>query len=176
MFDSYEKFTDENGNELSFEELLSDASVRQANRLANDPEWSQKITIHIHSIISAFALGVLTSYPYYISFQMPPNFELVMNKMSLLIQKTFDVLTNECVEVSLLKLKGVYYRLAMSIPEYIAWNDITGNSFDITTTPTNPSFIDLSVPPHNAVIYLRNEERNYKRFDDELKKKYGDLK
>jgi len=176
-------FTDENGRELSFEEMMSEASREQANRLADDSEWSEKITIHIHSIINAFILGVNMSYPYYWEYQLPPNFDLVINKMSNLLHKEFKEqieTTLECVQISLLKLKGVYRRLAMSIPEYVEWNDIgnpEGNRFtssmDMGKIDTEPSFIDLDVPPHNAVIYLRNCERDNKRFEEEFKKKYN---
>ncbi len=179
------KFTDDNGRELSFEEMITDAQVQQSNRLADDTEWSDKITIHIHSVINAFILGANQSYPYYFNYQLPPKFDVVINKMSKLLHEEFkeQIETNlECVEISLLKLKGVYRRLAMSIPEYVEWNDI-GNpqgskftsSMNIGEIDTEPSFIDLDVPPHNAVLYLRDCERDNKRFDKEFEEKYGRL-
>ena len=69
----------------------------------------------------------------------------------------------------------------MQIPEYVEWNDIDQSSgleieSSIYSMRTTPSFIDLDVPPHQAVIYLRNCERDHKRFDKEFEEKYGKLK
>ena len=187
MFDNDESqedlghFTDENGRKLTFDEMMADTAVKHANSLARDPEWSNKITIHFHTVINAFAIGVMTSYPYYKGYRHPPNFELVCNRMAYLLSQEFDnqICDYECIEVSLLKLKGVYKRLAMSIKEYVEWNDIGSPEGDGIVTrydsTQRPSFIDLDVPPHNAVIYLRNEERNHKRFEEEFEKKYGKL-
>jgi hypothetical protein len=161
---------------LSFGELIAQAHVDAANRLAEDPEWTTKIVIHIKSIIEAFALGCMQSYSYYNNFQIPPNYELVINKMSLLLQNELYI-TEECVEISLLKLRGVYNRLACSIPEYVAWNEI-GTSENRLLSNDNesqdtPSFIDLFCPPHNAVIFLRDKERDYQRLNAEFEDKYG---
>lgn len=172
-------FTDDNGNELSFDDILNNAQVEQANRLAGDKEWTTPITLHIKSIIEAFALGICQSYTYYNGWQLPPNYETVINRMAELLQEEFKnkMIGLECVEVSLLKLRGVYNRLAMSIPDYCAWNEMEGDGvtsrFDIT--PDKPSFIDLYCPPHNAVLYLRNCERDNKRSDEEFERKYGEL-
>ena len=175
-------FTDGNGRELSFEDMMAASAVENANHLANDPEWSEKIVIHIHSVINAFILGVNQSYPYYRNYKLPPNFDKVINRMSELIHEEFreQLKDHECIVVSLLKLKGVYRRLAMAIPEYVAWNDIgvpDGDSIvsRYSETENSPSFIDLDVPPHNAALYLRNCERDSKRFEEEFERKYGKL-
>jgi hypothetical protein len=186
MFDEQNKFTDQDGIELNGAELFSELSRKQANRLASDSEWSEKICIHIQKVILAFAHGVISSYPYYRGFHLPQNFELVMNKMSDLLHDEFrDQLEEtgsfECVYVGLLKLRGVYKRLAYSIPEYCQWNEIGNtNGEDRIThryspTLTEPEFIDTDVPPHNACVYLLHEERKQKEFDKKFKEKYGDL-
>ena len=169
------KFTDEKGNEFSFDEMMAGVAQKHANKLAQDPEWTDKIHIHKHSLVEAFAQGILSSYPWYKGYQLPENFETVMNRMSILLQEEFSGGNLEVVQVGLLKLRGVYKRLAMSIPEYVAWNDIPGGSRIVTRyddVANEPSFIDIDVPPHNAVIFLRDRERDYKRFNEEFERKY----
>lgn len=184
MFNEENKFIDENGRELTGNDILSEALRKQSNMLASDLEWKDKICIHIRQVILAFAHGIISSYPYYKGFHLPQNFESVMNRMSDLLHEEFrDQLeaenSLECIEVGLLKLKGIYKRLAYSIPEYCQWNEIKGESGGIvhrySPTLTSPDFIDTDVPPHNACVYLRNEERNHKEFDKQFKEKYGDL-
>jgi hypothetical protein len=179
------KFTDEQGNELSLSDLLAAATQENNDRLASDTEWTQKNTYHIHTIIKAFCDGVLSSYPYYVGLHLPPNFELVVNKMSDLLHAELKkyMVGLECIEISILKMRGIYNRLAMSIPEYVDWNNIgddrDGDGIQIVSrfdkTQTKPSFISLTVPPHNAALYLRQETRESKRFDEEFEKKYGKL-
>jgi hypothetical protein len=168
-----------------FNDFLSDAiaGANQLNidRLASNPEWTDKEYYHIQTLIQAFAHGIISSYPYYKGYTLPPNFEKVMAYMADAIEKEFNY---EIVpQVGLLKMKGVYKRLAMACPEYVEWNTI-GNPdpngiYGVSAydgVRTKPDFIDLDVPPHNAVLFLRSHTRENKAFDKEFKENYGDLK
>lgn len=162
----------------SFEDLLAGANQLNLDRLCADPEWTEKEYFHIHTLILAFSDGILSSYPHYKGFQLPPNFEKVMNFMSLELQKYF---TDEVPQVNLMKMRGLYKKIAMKCPEYLSWNKIGnpepngiyGVSRD-TPTRNTPDFIDLDVPPHNACLYLRMHKREDKKFEKEFKEKYGE--
>ena len=166
----------------SFEELLALASQEQRERLCADLEWTEKTCYHISTIISAFAIGILDSYPYYRGFQMPPNFEKVMNYMALKLEEEFaeyDV-KGLLPTVNLIKLKGVYKRLAMGCPEYVEWNSINVSPDENVRFSTvydgvgnEPEFIDIEVPPHNACLYLRAKTRENKAFDKIFEKTHG---
>ena len=171
---------EENEKSKTFGEIIAGANQLNLDRLCADPEWTDKEYYHIHTLITAFSDGILTSYPYYKSYQLPPNFEKVMNFMSLEIQKYFsDILP----QVNLMKMRGLYRKIAMQCPEYVAWNDI-GNPepngiYGVSRdTPTRdiPEFIDLDVPPHNACLYLRMHTREDKKFEADFGHLWKDKK
>lgn len=163
-------------SEDSLENLFKIAEQNNTERLCSDPEWTEKFHYHIHTIITAFSVGILQSYPFYWGYQLPPNFTKVMDYMSSALQKEFN--NEEVPQVNLIKMRGVYKRLAFQSPDYLDWNNI-GNPEGgfhavsrYSSIPSEPSFIDLAVPPHNAVLYLRSEMRATKKFDENFKKKY----
>lgn len=165
----------------SLKDLIAIVTQEQNDILANDKEYTEKYHYHMHTIIEAFAIGVLSSYPYYQGFQMPPNFEKVMNYMSLKLQEEFN--NEEVPDVSLLKMRGIFIRLAKNCPDYVAWNDIgSGKTGEIKcvsrydTTPKSPDFIDLDVPPRNAINYLRRHMRETKAFDEKFNKDWEEHK
>jgi hypothetical protein len=162
--------------EDSLENILKIAEQNNTERLRSDPEWTEKNHFHIHTIINAFSVGILNSHQFYWGYELPPNFAKVMNYMSNALQNEFK---NEVVpQVNLIKMRGVYKRLAFQSPEYLDWNNI-GNPGEgvyaisrFSSIPSEMSFIDLAVPPHNAVLYLRGETRATKKFDEDFKRRY----
>lgn len=154
----------------NLDDAIKAADQLHNEKLACDPEWTEKTYYHIKTLIEAFAVGIISSDPYFKIYSLPPNFEKVMNIMAELLQKEFNYDT--CPQVGLLKMKGVYKRLAMTIPEYVAWNDFGGSQFTsrFDATPTEREFISLDVPPHNAVLHLRMHTRENKAFEERIKK------
>ena len=163
--------------EDSLENLIKIAKQNNTEQLCSDPEWTEKYHFHIHTIITAFSVGILNSQQFYWGYQLPPNFAKVMDYMSVALQKEFN--SEEVPRVNLIKMRGVYKRLAFQSPEYLDWNNIGNNPGKgihgvsrFSSIPSEPSFIDLDVPPHNAVLYLRGEMRANKKFDEDFKRKY----
>lgn len=165
--------------EPSLDEIISLAIQENINHLANDPEWTEKNNIHIHVLITAFSTGIMTSDPFYFGYQLPPNFEKVVNEVSLKIQKRFEnEKYPEVPEVSLLQMRGLYKKYAMECPYYVEWNNYKGTRTQFVSrynsfSGTEREFISLDVPPHNACLYLRSKNREDKKFNEEFNKKYG---
>jgi hypothetical protein len=164
----------------SFEDLFAKANYEDTERMVKNPEYTTNEYIHISVLITAFAVGILDSYPYYTNFQMPPNFEKVMNYMSLELQKEFDYA--EVPKVCLLKMRGVYKRLSLKCKDYVDWNKIgedkENNYRDCIEEdiPSSPQFISLDCPPRNAINYLRRYIKEQKEFEKKLKRDFEDRK
>jgi hypothetical protein len=163
----------------NFGELFSRADYESTQRMALDPTYTTNEYIHMSVLITAFAVGILESYPYYNNFQMPPNFEKVMNFISLELQKEFDYV--EVPKVCLLKMRGVYKRISQRCQEYVEWNKI-GEYNDVNfrdlveeDIPQHPQFISLDCPPRNAINYLKRYIKENKEFDAKLKSKLKEM-
>ena len=164
----------------SFDDLFAKAYYNETERMAKSKEYTTNEYIHMSVLITAFAIGILESYPFYIKFQMPPNFEKVMNHMSLELQKEFNYV--EVPKVCLLKMRGVYKRLSLKCAEYVEWNkigEVSENNYrdlmDDGGVPTSPQFISLDCPPRNAINYLKRYIKENKEFDENLKNKLKDI-
>ena len=157
------------------EKMMDEATIQQTVRLETDPEWSRKEYTHVHTIMEAWAVGVLSSYAYYEGYELPDNFGTVFSHIGKRLAQKYP---GEAVpQISLVEIKQMLGGWARECPEYIAWNDLPGSQFTSRYSPmaTGPEFIDLSVPPHNAALYIREKRRHDKAFDNIFEKEHGRL-
>lgn len=150
-------------NDLEDSGAFEQAEKEAKNRLSQDPEWFNQEWTHKKRILTAFAVGVLDADPYFIGYQVPENFEKVINFVAAKIEERWK---EEVVLVSLVELEGFYQFCLEQSPEALAWNE--GETTFVSRyspTPSKRDFIDLGALVRNCAIYLRTERREF-RFHD----------
>jgi hypothetical protein len=150
--------------------------------LSADPEWAFQEWIHLRDVVTAFSVGILSSYPWYKGFQVPTGFEAVMNRLALAVQAKWPGPDNELVELSLLEIEDFYREFVEGDEQCQAWNRIGGvgdKTVAFVTrysiTPVVQQFIDLGALTRNAAIWIRAERRRHAESDKSFEAKYGHL-
>ena len=163
-------FSEGGALEALVEQLEEDGVFDKADRanqarLETNPEWSRREWTHVHSIMEAWAYGVLSSDSWHHGYRLVENFEVVFNHVSKRLQEKFA--NKVVVEISLVEIRQWLGEWARECPGYLAWNERGGSGIvsRYTPTPSVPEFIDLSVPPHNAAIWVRDQRRHERAFD-----------
>ncbi len=119
---------------------------------------TEKTCHHIHSLITAFAVGVMMADSYYIGYQLPVDFDKKINQFSLFIQEKFK----KDFEIILISYKEFNELVSFFLKENcIEWNNWTGEKFSFTSlydvANLTPSFIDLDGAAINATNYLQKD-------------------
>lgn len=152
-------------NEAQWRGLFDRAAEEQAQRLAADPEWSTPKYVHVHRLVEAFAVGVISADAWHRGYTLPHDFVGVVNWIAFNIQREWP--NEEVVQLSLIDIKQRLHGWAMEHPSYRAWNDLPGSGIvtRYSETPSSREFIDLDVPPHNAALHIRQHHRECEAFD-----------
>ncbi len=155
--------------ELEESGALDEADRKNQARLETNPEWSRQEWTHLSTIMEAWAYGVLSGDSWFHGYRLVENFEVVFNHVSERLQQKFP--DKVVVEISLVEIRQWLDEWAMKCPEYLAWNERGGNGIvnRYTPTPSTPEFIDLSVPPHNAAVWVRDCRRHDAAFERRYK-------
>jgi hypothetical protein len=151
---------------------LEEASARMRAKLDADPEWATKKYVHAHTIVEAFAVGVIRADPWHRGYRLPPNFEAVVNWIAFNVQKHWPRI--EVPEVSLNELEQLFREWALEHPDFRAWNETTkmvGVVSRYSAVPDERDFIDLDALIRNAVIHIRNEHRTNDDFERRIANK-----
>lgn len=144
--------------------------------LRADPEWSAPRHVHVHTLVAAFAHGVLAADPWHKGYKVPPGFEGVINWIAFKIQEEFK--DEEVPKLSLIEIVERFKRWGEEHPQFLKWNEpatpgtIIGVVSRYSNTPEARDFIDLDALVHNAALYIRTERRENDRFEEVFKKKY----
>jgi len=176
---NYEEFDDDQleelVNELEKSGAFETCEVEQTIRLETDPEWSVRRHTHCHSLMEAWAYGVLSSFAYFRNYQLPDNFEKVFKHIAMRLNDKFP---DEVVpKISLCEIRQWFKQWAMELEEFREWNTLPGSQVThrYSSLPSGPTFIDLDVPSHNAALFIRNQRRIDDEFDRKFKEQYGSL-
>jgi len=159
-----------------FSGAFEEADKLQRQQLLKDTEWNTPKCHHLHTLVDAFAVGILTADPWHLNYKIPPNFENVMNWISFCVRDEFkndpDVQKWQVAKVSLIEMEEKYNKWAYENPNFIKWNESENDELVNVTSryfkdPEERDFIDLGAAIRNAVVYLRNEIRKSEAFDKE---------
>jgi hypothetical protein len=149
--------------------LFEKASEQMRAELAADPEWNTAKYVHVHFLVEAFAIGVISADCWHHGYKLPPNFESVVNYIADRIQRHWP--KEEVVQVSLIEIEALFREWAFEHPDFRAWNDtkpgapMVGVVSRYSSTPDERDFIDLGALLRNAAIALRSHHRINDDFD-----------
>lgn len=155
---------------------LERAAEEQRRALEADPEWSEPRWTHLHCIVEAFAVGVISADPWHKRYRLPPDFEAVVNWIAFNVQRQWP--HDEVVPVSLLELEDRFTEWGNEHPSFRAWNESASGALVGVVHRESPvadsrDFIDLHAIVRNAVVHLRNQHRREDAFDREFAQRYG---
>ena len=149
--------------------------------LTQDPEWvfDQDQWTCPSDVVAAFVYSTIVSSGWFIGYQVPANFEKVINDLAKAIEAKWGDLipTMQVFEVSLCDLLVFYERFIESSSECKAWEEIGGETIisAFSPVPTKPQFISMDVLARNAVLHIRDQRRKHAEFDRKFEEKYGHL-
>lgn len=152
-------------DELEESGVFDDATRVNQAELETNTEWTRREYTHVHSLMEAWAYGVLCGDSWFHGYRLVEHFDIVFNHISQRVQEKFG---KEIVpQVSLIEIRQWLGEWAKECPEYLAWNERGGSGVvsRYTPTPSEAEFIDLDVPPHQAAIFLRDGRRHEKAFE-----------
>jgi hypothetical protein len=158
---------------LTLSGALDQAAEAAAAELAADPEWSTPKPQHQHSLVEAFAVGVIRADPFHWGYRLPPEFESVVNYIADRIQRHWP--GDEIPRVSLNEFRALLEEWAMEHPAFRAWNEtdkLVGISYRGMATATERDFIDLEAVFQNASCHLRNETRSFEAFNEKFDREW----
>jgi hypothetical protein len=152
---------------------LLGGAFQEATELAwraqeQDTEWNLPRWTHVHTLVEAFALGVVSADPWHHAYTLPPGFAEVVNHIAARLQAKHG---RECVvQVSLIEVEEDFMAWGMEHPQFRQWNEPPDGALvrvvtRYTDTPGVRDFIDLHALVRNAVVWLRNERRREDAFD-----------
>jgi hypothetical protein len=153
---------------LLFDGVLDESVEIRNNRLASDPEWSSLGCYHLQTLIEAFVYGVISADSWHHNYKLPPDFESVVNWMAFNIQKEWPKV--EVIKINLIDLEKKFRVWAFEHPSFKKWNEsvdgtIVGVCSAFSNTPDHRDFIDLDALLRNAMIFIKESNRNDKAFD-----------
>jgi hypothetical protein len=155
---------------VSLEDVIDDpskltAAFEQAaeageRRLWDDAEWTEPRWIHLKTIVTAFAHGILTADAWFEWYSLPPNFDVVMNQLAASVWFRWGK-QDEVVRLSLLDIEAFYREFIQTAPFCQEWNQYAGSGFvtRYDAVPKERQFIDLDALVRNAAVFIRNEWR-----------------
>lgn len=155
---------------LEFDGVLDEADAANRTRLEVDTEWSEPEYVHVHTLVTAFMHGISTADPWHKGYRLPPNFEAVVNWIAHCIQAEFK--DTPVPKLSLIEIEDKFRGWAMQNPHFRAWNEPKdpGTVIAVTTryapTPDERDFIDLDALLRNASVFVRNEHRRERDFEE----------
>lgn len=158
---------------LEMSGALDRATEQRDRELAADPEWSTQKYVHVHVLLEAFAVGVISADVWHHNYKLPPDFEGVVNWIAFNIQKHWP--KEEVVKVSLQELRFWFKLWADEHPSFREWNEtkpgapMVGVVSRYSSTPDERDFIDLDALIHNAVLHIRAHHRACEAFDQKFK-------
>lgn len=164
---------------LELSGVLDKVAEEHALSLSRDPEWSTPRHIHAHTLVQAFAHGVLSADPWHKGYKVPPGLDGVLNWIAFKVQEEFK---DELVpSLSLNEIKERFARWGAEHPQFLKWNEpetpgtIVAISSRYSPVPEFRDFIDLGALVHNAALYIRMERRENDRFEAEFRKDHPEL-
>lgn len=167
--ETYDPFSEKSVLESLVEQLNEDGILDEVDRehqasLEANPEWTRREFTHLHTIMEAWTCGVVSSDGWYKGYGLTENFQRVFNHVSLCLQEKF---ADEVVRISLVEVRQWLREWAEECPEFMAWNERGGSSVvsRYTEAPLRRQFIDLSVPSHNAALWIRDQRRLSRAFE-----------
>lgn len=154
-------------------QLIDQAADVQERRLWDDAEWTTPRFTILKDVVKAFAVGVIQADAWFVGYSLPPNFEVVCNSLCGAVETKFS--KEDGKEISLLDIQAFYREFIDATPPCREWNDFPGESFvsRYSSMPTERTFIDLDALVQNACNCIRNDRREFDRFDAEFEAKYA---
>lgn len=131
--------------------------------------------LHIHDLVTAFAVGVLTADPWTKNYRPPPNLEKVLGHVAKRVCETFSL---EVVEITIHEVETFYWLWGEECPEFKGWNvcsehppeaDCIHGTSRYSATPEKRNFIDLHALVRNATNYLSRQWDREEAFDREFR-------
>lgn len=174
LFDATANLDDLVDDPSALDHLFDQADRKSEERLWGDPEWAEPRYTHRKDIVRGFAVGIINADMWFDGYSLPPNFEAVLNSLCGAIASKFKG-NDEIVKVSLLDLEALYREFIDATLLCREWNDFPGSGFSsrYSATPTERTFIDLGALVRNAAIHIRDDRRDFDRFNAEFEAKYG---
>ena len=150
--------------DLHWKGVLDEMSEDAARRMGADPEWAQPRWIHVHTIVTAFMVGISAADCWHYGYKLPPNFESVVNWIAHCVQEKWP--KEEVAELSLMELRKLLDGWAVQHPDWKLWNEGPEGSPPVavvtryTPVPDQRDFIDLGAALHNMCLYVRDQRRH----------------
>lgn len=163
---------------LEFSGVLDQVDKAHQLSLQADPEWSTPRHVHVHTLVEAFAHGVLAADPWHKGYKIPPGFEGVINWIAFKIQEEFK--DEEVPKLSLIEIKERFDRWGHEHPQFLKWNvpetpgTVVGIVSRYSAIREERDFIDLGALVHNAALYIRTDRRENDRFEERFQQQYPD--
>lgn len=136
---------------------------------------------HCHTLVVAFAYGVLSADPWHKRYQLPPNFEKVVNVVAAAVFERWP--TEEVVVIAPNDFAEFCRDTLKENEDFLRWNDWPGHPADsitfvdrYTPTPEARDFIDLDAVFQNVAVYLRDQARLSADFDARFEADHPELK
>lgn len=177
QFDVTVNLDDVIDNPDTLSQAMDAAAQKFAERTWNDPEWTEPRYTHRKDIIKAFAVGTLEADAWFVSYGVPPNFEIVLNSLSGAIASKWPG-DDEMLQVLLLDVQAFYREFIDATPLCREWNDWPGSGF-VTRydgTAKERTFIDLDALVGNACRSIRDDRRAFDKFNAEFDARHGAIK
>ena len=133
-------------------------------RLANDPEWSEKKDkwIFRDEIVGAFAKWACCQSPY----ACPDNLEIVCKYLDSCLKKEVDWETAGMTELSLVEINKLCWDILGDFQPFLDWNKSKKETDKIVFTSRysgkrdpDYDFIDLDALLHNVCLDIRTKRR-----------------
>lgn len=175
-FDATANLSDLVDDPTALDRLFEEADRKSEERLWSDPEWSEQRWVHRKDIVRAFLVGVIDADAWFSGYSVPPNLEIVANVLCGAISVKFAG-KDELVKASLLDLEALYREFIDATPFVREWNDYPGSGIvsRFSATPSERTFIDLGALTRNAAIHIRNDRREFDRFNAEFDARNGSI-
>ena len=152
------------------------------DRLAGDPEWSEKRWIFLDDITSRLARWAVAQSPY----PCPDDLEVVVKYLAACLEKEFarvpdDDKCTEMVKLSLCQINKLLHDILGEFEPVLKWNNRKNgddnpthfvSAYDGETDPDN-DFIDLGALFHNVCLSVRNDRRRNDEFERKFEETHG---
>lgn len=164
---------------LELSGILDQVAEAHQLTLQANPEWSTPRHVHVHTLVEAFAHGVLAADPWHKNYKVPPGFEGVLNWIAFKIQEEFK--DNLVPKLSLIEIKERFQKWGEEHPQFLKWNEpatpgtVIGVVSRYSLTPEERDFIDLGALVHNAALYIRTDRRENDRFEERFRKEHPEV-
>jgi hypothetical protein len=126
-------------------------------RSLGGPDSSRVVTVHVHQLVQAFAVGILEADPWHAGYTIAPKLDAVVNHVSRCVQVRFP--GEDVLSLPLGVIERLYRAWTEQHPVMRGWNRL-GNPPPTeylplhSSTPRARQFIDLDAVYRNAIAYL----------------------